>query len=98
MQPITRAFTRTSLAPWTCRRCTLQSQAKRSIRGYSTGGGGHAVQKEGKPRRKGRVVLAAATGTLVLSGLAFQDEVKHAYKAVERTGRVAGTLALCINE
>jgi aarF domain-containing kinase len=44
------------------------------------------------------VVLAATTGSLALGALAFQDEAKHAYHAVERTGRVAGTLALCINE
>jgi hypothetical protein len=96
MQPIARAFTRTTLAPWTCTRCTPQSQTTQSIRGYATGGR-YTAKARGKPKR-GRVVLAAATGTLGLTALVFQDEAKHAYRAVERTGRVAGTLALCINE
>ncbi|EPE35973.1 Protein kinase-like (PK-like) [Glarea lozoyensis ATCC 20868] len=97
MQPIARAFTRTTLAPWTCTRCTLQSQTKKSIRGYVTGGR-YAAKARGKPKKRGRVVLAATTGTLGLTALAFQDETKHAYRAVQRTGRVAGTLALCIND
>jgi aarF domain-containing kinase len=43
-------------------------------------------------------VLAAAGGAAGVGALAFTDDVKHAYKAIERTGRVAGTLAVCINE
>jgi len=30
--------------------------------------------------------------------VAFTDDVKHAYGAIERSGRVASTLAVCINE
>ncbi len=30
--------------------------------------------------------------------LSVGDDVKHGYGAVERTGRVASTLVLCINE
>ena len=43
-------------------------------------------------------MLAAAAGSTGLGALAFTDEFKHGYKALERTGRVMGTLAVCINE
>jgi len=49
-------------------------------------------------KKRGRIVLAAATGTLGVTALVFTDDVKHSYKAVERTGRVVGTLFVCINE
>lgn len=41
---------------------------------------------------------AAAVGTLGAGGLVFGGDVKHAYAAVERSGRVVSTLAVCINE
>lgn len=41
---------------------------------------------------------AAAVGTLGAGGLLFGGDVKHAYAAVERSGRVVSTLAVCINE
>ena len=97
MQPISRVFTRANVSTWTCSRCIIQSQTKRNARGYANGGG-YTGQTAGRPRRRGRVVLAVATGGLGLGAIAFQDEAKHVYKAVQRTGRVAGTLALCINE
>jgi aarF domain-containing kinase len=50
------------------------------------------------PKKRGRVLLAATTGTLGFTALAFADDIKHSYKAVERTGRVVGTLFVCINE
>lgn len=50
------------------------------------------------PPRRNRVLLAAATGTLGIGALAFTDDIKHSYKAAERTGRVVSTLAVCIND
>ncbi|KAF4637348.1 hypothetical protein G7Y89_g738 [Cudoniella acicularis] len=93
------AFARASPKPWTCRRCLLQARGattKQSKR-YSTGGS-YTYANPAKPRRKGRVVLAAATGTVGATAIAFGDDVKHAYGAVERSGRVASTLAVCIND
>jgi len=49
------------------------------------------------PRRK-NVALAAASGTLGASVALFTDDVKHGYMAVERSGRVLTTLAVCMNE
>src|SRR2546430_918434 len=78
---------------WTCRRCALQARGGvKQIRGYGTRGNanenglyGHS-QQYGK-KRKGRVMLAAAGGALGITTVAFTDDVRHAYEAVERTGR-----------
>jgi len=66
----------------------------RTLRQYSTRGNGIPQSK----RKNGAVLLAATGGALSVSAIAFTDDVKHAYEAVERTGRVIGTLAVCINE
>lgn len=45
------------------------------------------------------VLLIAVTGAFVIgTTLAFLDDIKHGYAAVQRSGRVAATLGLCINE
>ena len=80
--------------PWTCRQCLRQSQrTTRPLRQYST-----RRDRVPAPKKTGRIILAATTGTLGITALAFSDDVKHSYKAVERTGRVVGTLFVCINE
>jgi aarF domain-containing kinase len=83
--------------PWTCTRCLHQAQGGlrtlKQVKEYST-----RTNKIPRPRRRGRVLLAATGGALGLGAISFTDDVKHAYEAVERTGRVVSTLALCINE
>ena len=59
---------------------------------------GDGYTDSGRPRKKVRVLTAAALGGVGASTLAFGDDVKHAFGAVERSGRVASTLAVCINE
>ncbi|KAL5342522.1 ABC1 family-domain-containing protein [Aspergillus crustosus] len=48
------------------------------------------------------VLLAVNTGAFVVQQTFFTDNeqntLRHAYRAVERTGRVVGTLAVCIND
>jgi len=83
-------------SPWTCRSCTRLSQwqtrfPQKPLR-YSTKSG-----KPPRPRRRRNLVLAAS-GAVGVVALTLTDDVKHAYKAFERTGRVMGTLAVCINE
>ncbi len=79
---------------WTGRRCLQQPQgAARAFRQQST-----RRNRIPGPKNGGRLLLAAATGTLGVAALAFTDDVKHSYKAVERTGRVVTTLFVCINE
>lgn len=86
------AFKQTN--PWTCRRCLQQSRRVAGpLRQYSTKSRSIPI-----PKKRGRILLAATTGTLGVTALAFGDDVKHTYKAVERTGRVLGTLAVCIND
>jgi aarF domain-containing kinase len=100
------AFSRSALAtgPWTCRRCLTQLQGTGTraghIRGFteSTNAYGAGTGYLKRPRRKGRVVLAAAGGALGVTAVAFTDDMKHVYGAIERSGRVASTLAVCINE
>lgn len=83
-------------SPWTCRACTrlsqLQTRCPQKPPWYST-----KARKPPRPRR-GRNIVLAASGAAGVGALAFTDDVKHAYNAFERTGRVMGALAVCINE
>ncbi|TVY81044.1 ABC1 family protein MCP2-like protein [Lachnellula suecica] len=84
-------FARPGPAQWTCKQC--RGVGVRQQRLYSKG---YTYER---PRRKQRVLMAAAaTGLVGGTALAFGDDLKHAYNAVERTGRVASTLAVCIND
>ncbi|KAE9377859.1 ABC1 family protein [Stipitochalara longipes BDJ] len=90
-------------AVWTCRRCLLQSRSIRTedqVRAYArkSNAYGNGGSKHVKPKKRGRVIVAAAGGALGVTAVAFTDDVKHAYGAVERTGRVVSTLAVCIND
>ncbi len=52
-----------------------------------------------KTRRPRRALVATATGAGVLAAMvAVSDDAKHYAEAVQRTGRVVGTLAVCIDE
>ena len=88
---------------WTCRQCLLQSRGSRigdQLRGYArrSNAYGNGSAKSAKSNRRGGVIVATAGGTLGVTAVAFTDDVRHAYEAVERTGRVVSTLAVCINE
>lgn len=80
---------------WTCRSCVQRQKRIRipqRISQFST------RSPSTKPRRR-TIILLAATGVLIGVGTwAFADEAQHAYQAAERTRRVVGALALCINE
>jgi aarF domain-containing kinase len=83
--------------PWTCHRCLLHargvSRTLRQTKRYST-----RTKEIPKPKKRGLVVLAATGTALGAGALAFTDDVKHGYLGVQRSGRVMGTLAVCINE
>lgn len=68
--------------------------------GKQNGGPGQERQSgtNGKKRSRRSLKYAAAGGTLTAAALIFSDDVKHAYSAMERTGRVVSALAVCINE
>jgi aarF domain-containing kinase len=40
----------------------------------------------------------AIVGLLGVGAVTLSPNAKHAYEAAKRSGRVAGTLAVCINE
>ena len=82
---------------WTCSQCLWRSRTKQ-IRGFAETRGTYRSGDSTRQRRRGRVVLAAAGGALALSVISLTVDMKHAYGAVERSGRVASTLAVCINE
>src|ERR1700679_2893111 len=82
---------------WTCRQCLLESRGSRignQVRGYARQRNtyGNGSGKAAKSKR-GRVLVAAAGGALGVTAVAFTDDVRHAYEAAERTGRVVSTLA-----
>lgn len=88
---------------WTCRQCLLQSRGSRigeQVRGYARRNNtyGNGRFKSAKSKRRGRILVAASGGALGVTAVAFTDDVRHAYEAVERTGRVVSTLTVCINE
>ncbi|KAI0206887.1 ABC1-domain-containing protein [Astrocystis sublimbata] len=89
--------------PWTCTSCRAQllrhSKFQRpSSQRYSTGPHGSSRRN---PRTRAKVTVlaaSAATGATGAGLLAFTDDIKYGYDVTERTGRVATTLALCIND
>ncbi|KAJ5081520.1 hypothetical protein NUU61_009784 [Penicillium alfredii] len=58
---------------------------------------GQAQSNSSQPRRKA-VKYVVVGGALAVAAVAFSDQGKHAYRAAERSGRVVGTLAVCIND
>lgn len=87
---------------WTCSTC--RSQLIRNTpfqnlgaRGFALGRNSRAGGQRSEPKR---ALLFASAGAAAVgaSTLAFTDNIKNGYEAAERTGRVAITLAVCINE
>ena len=69
------------------------------ISGYQEGDTGRGSENTNeKSRKRTAIQIAAAGGALGVAALTFSDDVKHAYAAAERTGRVVSALAVCINE
>ena len=82
---------------WTCRKCTVQAQtrfrAKKQLNGFAT-----RAKRIPRPKKRTGIILTASGGTLGLAAVGFTDDVKHAYEAAERTGRVVSALFVNINE
>lgn len=47
--------------------------------------------------RRKVITYTVVGGTIVIGVVAFSDNAQHLYRAAARTGRVVGTLAVCIN-
>ena len=89
----------------TCTACRCQllrssKPAKQlgSLRNFASGRA--SFQGAGKRNQRPRkLVLYASSGAAAgIGGLAFTDDIKSGYESVERTGRVAAALGICIND
>ncbi|KAI0595410.1 ABC1 family-domain-containing protein [Biscogniauxia sp. FL1348] len=90
---------------WTCISCRAQLLTRaKTLRGpfsrhYATGASGFSSKGAPKSSKAKTLILTAtATGATTTAALAFTDEIKQGYDATERTGRVATTLTICIND
>lgn len=56
------------------------------------------VKAKASPSQKKPIALLIFLGLLGVGAAVYSEELKHAYGAARRSGRVVGTLAVCINE
>ncbi len=106
LKPTFSSLVAKGLSPgWTCARCrnqlprpNLNLSRAPLPRQYGSKSGPSFTALKPKPRRRTAVLLATTGGGAAAMLLAVGDDVKNGYGAVERTGRVASTLALCVNE
>ncbi|KAL6234220.1 hypothetical protein BDW75DRAFT_213045 [Aspergillus navahoensis] len=59
---------------------------------------GPGKQPQTERSGKGWIKYGIIGGTIIIGAVAFSDDVRHIYHAAARTGRVVGTLAVCIND
>lgn len=96
---LTKASTR-------CRQCSLSSPSKnhystRTAPLFSATTTNNNARKEETDSGSSQTKFfkyAVIGGVVVIGAVAFSDKVQHGYRAAERTGRVVGALAVCINE
>lgn len=65
---------------------------------YSSGWANSSKQGGPAGWNRRRIMLASGSAVAGATVLAFTDDIKASYETVERTGRVAVGLAVCINE
>ncbi|SPN97493.1 related to bacterial aminoglycoside acetyltransferase regulators [Cephalotrichum gorgonifer] len=67
---------------------------------YNTGWANPSASKQGgRPGwNRRRILIASGSAAAGATVLAFTDDIKVSYETVERTGRVAVALAVCIND
>ncbi|CAM1500936.1 Fc.00g100980.m01.CDS01 [Cosmosporella sp. VM-42] len=99
---ISTVATRIGARPWTCSTCRSQLVRSKPFRHFGAKGfaSGKGSQGNNGRKRAQRVVLYASSGAAAVgaSTLAFADDIKGIYEGAERTGRVAATLGICIND
>jgi len=89
---------RTQALPWTCGGC-LKQQKKEVRRPLVKQFATHtkdAVRSRSKTPR--RLLITAAVLALGSGAVAFTEQGQFLWGAAQRTGRVVGTLAVCVNE
>ncbi|KAF7589663.1 hypothetical protein BBP40_003997 [Aspergillus hancockii] len=55
-------------------------------------------KQSGSGRSRRVITYTVIGGTIVIGAVGFSDNFKHLHRAAVRTGRVVGTLAVCIND
>ncbi|KAF7563005.1 hypothetical protein G7046_g1120 [Stylonectria norvegica] len=95
--------TRIGARPWTCSTCRSQLVRSKPLGQFGAKAFASGRSSRGNNGRRGgpvRVALYASAGaaTVGATTLAFTDDIKTAYEAAERTGRVAAALGICIND
>lgn len=88
-----------------CRQCSRgqilspkHSYSTRTPPSFPPGGPNNSGWKQGSGRSQKKLKYVVIGGVVVVGAVAFSDKVQHGYRAAERTGRVVGALAVCINE
>ncbi|KFY69954.1 hypothetical protein V499_09606 [Pseudogymnoascus sp. VKM F-103] len=84
-------------APWTCRACTRQIRQPllraTGRKGYAT-----AAPTARRGLSTGTILVTATVGSAIITAAVYPNDVKHAYQACQRSGRVVVALAKCIND
>lgn len=90
-------YERKSLAaPWG--RCFSTSHRKHGADLGKKSVGNKEQQSGSSSSQRGPLKYLIVLGVLGVGAVVFSDEIQHAYRAAARSGRVVGTLAVCINE
>ncbi|KAI9369109.1 ABC1 family-domain-containing protein [Aspergillus egyptiacus] len=76
-------------------RTPFSTTSARSTPPQTTGG---RARQSGTSQSQRWIKYAVVGGIILVGAGTFSDDAKHLYRAVERTGRVVGTLAVCIND
>ncbi|CAK7245968.1 MAG: hypothetical protein STHCBS139747_007573 [Sporothrix thermara] len=101
------ATSRLASQSWACAKCRRGQWSGSRTSGFrfssSSANPSRAVPPSPSPssrsqRSRRNVLLAASGGAATATILAFTDDIKQSYETVERTGRVAAALVLCIND
>nr|POF16399.1 abc1 family protein mcp2 like [Quercus suber] len=103
-----------AIQPWVCRECQhaqprmVMSTSIRSAQLAQFSSSPSILARTGRrawrerirvPKERRKVAIAATLVFLLGAGaLAFSERARHTYTAVERSGRVGVTLALCVND
>lgn len=95
-------------AQWTCHQCLrreislpLRSQFSRPTFNYATQASpvtAAAGQAQSSKRGSRKIVYAVIGGSLAVVSVLYLDKLQHAVAAAQRSGRVLGELAVCIDE
>lgn len=89
---VTNFFPRDSRAPFSTKTFRLSGSQE------TASGQGEKKQSDAGQSGKRWIKYGIIGGVIAIGAVTFSEDARHIYRAAERTGRVVGTLAVCINE